>query len=602
MPGFASEDTLSYFGIVSTQINAAGPSIAETPGKPGNVSFLSEWLRPNLSLQEAGCVMAVWIAMQMSAQIPTRTPYSALFMLGILFFIALARNVAAITVVVLLTGIAIRIGFPISAWEDQHWTQWYSISSLATGHNIMLRSPWAGMSMAAYLPTGDLFGGLFIALGIQKYWYVWQIITPLLYAVPVALAPSATTLAVFIGLSWFWPYADYTNAGGNLETELAMLIAAIAAYRYGRKTASIIFFAFAAMMRQPAIVIIPFVFILLWQEKDYARMKLFAVLLFLFGGIYIVLDPSGAYQYEYKVYDVFQDSFFHDNQGLLGNYSISSIPHAFGIDDQVPWNAWKSIYFPLTAGGLLTLVALAYKTRKRDTVMFLLVMAPVFVYVLARGYSQLHYVVASVCPMLALAGPASQPRRTFEHYFTRSLAFLILWIGLAPLAIYFVGKAGDIVDRIRPERVLPIAQTILVGADGNNAVIPTPDGTDAHRPLCWMNQGLEFDFAQSVSPDEVRLTGDHVQIQAIKGIKIWWATRTESRGSIWRGTVEYSTDGKTFQPPREFSNTLTYEAFPVTISLPKPSQPVRAIRLRALEVYVHYDQWFVGNVEFLGRR
>ncbi len=125
--------------------------------------------------------------------------------------------------------------------------------------------------------------------------------------------------------------------------------------------------------------------------------------------------------------------------------------------------------------------------------------------------------------MLALAGPAGQPKRTFEHYYTRSLAFLILWVGLAPITIchYAVGKAGDIAGRMRPEPVLPIAQTILVGADGNNAVIPTPDGTDAHRPLCWMNQGLEFDFEQPVSPDEMRLTGDHVPIQKVKGVNIW---------------------------------------------------------------------------------
>jgi hypothetical protein len=568
---------------------------------PTERAYLPEWLRPNLSLQEMSCLMAVWMAMQMSGQAPTRTPYSALFILGIMFFIAIARNVAAITAVVLLTGVAVRIGFPISSWEDQHWAQWYSISSLATGHNIMLRSPWAGMSMAAYLPTGDLFGGLFIALGIQKYWYVWQIVTPLLYAVPVALAPSSTTLAVFIGLSWFWPYADYTNGGGNLETEMALLIAAIAAYRYGRKTASIIFFAFAAMMRQPAIVIIPFVFLLLWQERDYARMKLFAVLLFLFGGIYILLDPSGAYQYEYRIYDAFQDGFFNDNKGLIANFSISSIPHAFGISDLVPWNTWKSIYFPITAAGLLTLFALAYRTRKRDTVMFLMVMAPVFVYVLARGYAQLHYVVASVCPLLALAGPATWQRRSFEHYFTRGLALFILWVGVAPLAIFVTGKAGDIVDRTQTRPALPIAHTILVGSDGNNMEIPTPDGTDAHRPLCWMNQGLEFDFAQPVLPEKMRLTGDHVPIQEVKGVKIWWATRTEARGSIWHGTVEYSTDGKTFQPPQDFTNTLTYEAFPVTVSLPRAGQPVRAVRLRVKELYIHYDQWFVGNVEFLGR-
>jgi hypothetical protein len=575
---------------------------AETPISARRNSWIPKWLRPNLTLQETGCMMAIWIGMQMISQVPTRTPYSALFMLGVLLFIGLVRNVAAITAVVVAVGIAVRIGFPISSWQDQHWAQWYSISSLATGHNIMIRSPWAGMSMAAYLPTGDLFGGLFIALGIQKYWYVWQFIVPLLYALPAAMAPCATTLAVFLGMVWFWPYADYTNAGGNLEIELAVMIAAIVAYRHGRKTASVIFFAFAAMMRQPEIVIIPFVFVLLWHEKDYFRIKLFAALLFLFGGVYILLDPAGAYIYEFKIYDAFQQSFFNDNQGLLGNYSISSIPHAFGIKDQVPWDDWKSIYMPLTAAGILTLLAAAWRTRKRDTILFLTVLAPVFVYVLARGYAQLHYVVATVFPLLALAGPSDRPRKPFERSFTGSLAFLILWIGIAPLAIFAVGKTSETIRSIRNPPVIPIAHTILVGFNGYKTDVPNMDGTDEHHQLCWMNQSLEFDFAEPVVPSEMRLTSDHVRIQKVKGIDIWWATPTQSRGIIWKGTVEYSIDGTTFQPPREFDNTLIYTAFPVTINLPKTTAPVRAVRLHAKELYLHHDQWVLGNVEFFGHR
>ena len=546
--------------------------------------------------------MALWIILQMNSQVPLGSPYTTLFILGGMFFIWLARNVAAITMMVLVLSVILRIAFPISSWEDQHWAQWYSISSLATGHNIMLRSPWAGMSMAAYLPTGDLFGGLFIGLGIQKYWYVWQFIVPLLYAIPVAIAPCVSTTAVFMGLVWYWPFADYTNGGGNLEVSLAIIIAAVATYRHGRKTAAIIFFAFAAMMRQPTIAIIPFVFVLLWHDRDLPRIKLFAALLFLFGGIYILLDPSGAYQYEYRIYDAFQQSFFNDRGGLIGNISVSGIPRAFGVPDQVPWMEWRSIYFPLTAAGVLALLASAWRSKKRDSILFYLLMAPAFVYILARGYAQLHYVVAAFFPFLSMAGPADRPKNTVERYLSGSMAFLILWIGLAPLAVFVVGKAGEVVSRVRSQPALPIAHTILLGADGNNREIPNPDGTDEHRPICALNQGLEFDFAQPATFDEMRLTGDHVPIQKIKGIDIWWATRTESRGSIWHGTVEYSSDGKTFQPPQAFSNTLTYEAFPVTISLPKPSQPVRAVRLRAQELYGHYEQWFVGNVEFLGSR
>ncbi len=115
-----------------------------------------------------------------------------------------------------------------------------------------------------------------------------------------------------------------------------------------------------------------------------------------------------------------------------------------------------------------------------------------------------------------------------------------------------------------------------------------------------MNQSLEFDFAEPIIPEAVRLAGDHVPIQKIKGIDIWWATRTQARGSIWRGTVEYSSDGNVFELPREFGNTLTYEAFPVTIKLPKTEKPARAVRIKALELYDKHDQWMLGNAEFFG--
>jgi hypothetical protein len=586
---------------------ASEPKVIEqvSEDQPDSKSWLSRiprWLHPNLTLPETGCIMAIWIAMQMFGQVPIRTPYSALYMLGTLFLILLWRNIAVITAVVLSVNIFLRIAYPVSSWADQHWLQWYCISSLATGHNIMLRSPWAGMSMAAYLPTGDLFGGLLIALGIQKYWYVWQVIDPLLFMLPVVMAPCATTLAIFLGMVWYWPFADYTNAGGNLEIELAILIAAIVAFRYGRKTAAIVFFAFGAMMRQPDIVIIPFVFILLWQHRDYSRMKLFAALLFLFGGVYILLDPKGAYIYEYRIYDAFQQSFYNANQGLLGNYSISSIPQAFGIKDNLAWNEWKGIYLPITAAGLLALLIVAWRARTRDTVLFLLVLAPAFVYILARGYAQLHYVVATMFPFFALAGPSESPRRQFDRYFTRGLAFVLLWFGLSPLAIFAVGKTTDIVQNLQHREAVPITHTLLLGADGFNAEFPNMDGTDAHSQLRWLNQGLEFDFASPVFLTSMRLTSDHVQIQRVKGIDIWWANAPESRGMIWKGTVEYSHDGKHFDAPREFRNTLNYTAFPVTIDLPRADQTVQAIRLRAKELYLGQDQWILGNIEFFGRR
>lgn len=569
-----------------------------------NRHSIREWLRPNLTFPETGWILAIWIGMQMLSQSPLGKPATALYIIGVMFFIMLVRNVAAITAVVLIVTIFLRITYPISSWEDQHWTEWYSISSLATGHNIMLRSPLVGMSMAAYLPTGDLFGGLFIALGIQKYWQVWQFIDPLLYVVPVVIAPRAATLAIFIALSNYWSFADYTNAGGNLEINLALLFAAVVAYRHGRKTAAVVFFAFAAMMRQPTIAIIPFVFLLLWQDRandrDLFRIKLFAALLFLFGGVYILLDPSGAFLYEFKIYDAFQESFFNTNEGLSRNVSISSIPRAFGVPDNIPWREWKGIYLPITAMGVLSLLVASWRSKKRDSVLFFTLMAPAFVYVLARGYAQMHYVVAAFFPFLAFGGPVDSPKNRAERYLTGGLAFLLLWVGIAPLAIFATGKAASISERLRDEHPLVIAKTLLIGYDGNKTAVPNIDGNDAHHQLCWKNQSLEFDFAEPSMPEAMRLAGDHVQIQNVKGVDIWWATRTQARGIIWRGTVEYSADGKIYDVPQVFENTLTYEAFPVTIQIPKPEKPARAMRLKAWKLYGDQDQWLLGDIQIFG--
>jgi len=380
------------------------------------------------------------------------------------------------------------------------------------------------------------------------------------------------------------------------------MVGAIVCYRHGRKTAAIIFFAFATLLRQPYITLVPFVFILLWHERDWARMKLYAGLLIAFGGVYILLDPVGAYWYEYRIWDLFQESFYIDNGGLMGNYSVSSIPHAFGIPDAVPWNGWKWIYLPLTALGELILLGIAWRSRKRDTVLFTAILAPAFVYILARGYAQFHYVLASAMPFFAMIVPVEAVKNAWERYLSRALAVFVLWTGLCPLAIFAVEKTASKVEGWRRLQKLPIAHTILVGIDGNNIEFPTPDGSDAHRQLCWMNQGLEFDFPEPLRPVTMTLATDHIPVQEVKGVMIPWATETEARGIITLGTVEYSEDGKTFQAPKEFKNTVTYAAFPVTIDLPRAGHAVRAVRLRARELYLHHDQWVIGNVTFSGTK
>ncbi len=106
-------------------------------------SGMFEWLRPNLTLPETGCILAIWNAMQMLWQSPLLKPTTALYIIGVMFFILLVRNVAAITTVAIVVNVCLRIAYPISYWEDQHWAQWYSISSLSRRATISCSGrPW----------------------------------------------------------------------------------------------------------------------------------------------------------------------------------------------------------------------------------------------------------------------------------------------------------------------------------------------------------------------------------------------------------------------------------------------------------------------------
>jgi hypothetical protein len=556
----------------------------------------------NISLSEAGGIVAVFLLIMFAPNGPLSNLYSAGIILSFVFVALLTRNIMAIGATAFCISLVCRFLFSVSIWGDQSWIQWYSVSSLLTGHNIYLGSPLAGMSMAAYMPMGDLFGGVLIGLGIQKYWLVWHVIVCCLLAVPVVVRPGVVSLAVFIATANIWAFYDYTNGGGSLEIAFAVLIAAISFYRAGYVTVSVVCFAFVACLRQPDTLLAPFVLILLWREKDWKNIKLFCCLLLLFGGIYILLDPKGFYLYAIKLFELYHQMYFNEHNGLLQNYSISSIPHLFGVNDLVPWREWSWIYNPILFIGEIGLLVIAWRSKSRDTILTLAVIATLFVYILVRGYSNYSYVLATALPFAALLIPPSTGRTFFSRTWATGIGTLLFSFGAMAFLFFLWGKAESIAGSLHPDPPVTIAETRLLQSGSPAKQIPNLDGSNERHTELLTVAKLEFSFAEPVYLSDMRLAGDHVQIMKIKGVDIPWATEPESWGAMTKGRIEYSTDGTSFTLLREITNNVTYSAYPVSISLPRTAAPIRVVRLSAEKMYLESKHWILGNVEFLGHR
>jgi len=558
-------------------------------------------LKPNLTLAEAGLVLVVGLSILMLPIAPLSMRYSAGGVILFLLATLATRNIGVITSVVLASSLAYRFFYPGSAWHDQPWAQWYSISSLLTGHNLFIASPLVGMSMASYLPMGDLFGGMFIALGIDSYWRVWHVVVPCLLMVPVLAAPSAATLMLFMGTVMFFPYCDYTTAGGTLEISYALVLSAIALYRSGQITASLPLFAFAALFRQPNIMLVPFVFLVLWKDRDYYRAVFFAALLFLFGGFYILLDLKGAYLWLFRFFDKFLDSFYNANHGLNSNYTISSLPHTFGIDDKVAWSIWPPAYLILVLLSIGVLFLVANRMKSKDNILFLGVLATVFVYIFSRGYAQFHYVAATAIPLAAFQFTVPRKKARVVDYWAKGLAVFLIWVGAVPLAWFLLGRADGAIESFRHAPKVLVTTTEMVASNGSRVAVANLDGADQHRQLYSLEQAAEFTFDPPALLASIRISGDHLQVLDVKGVQLPWASETEMRGIIEEGDILYSLDGNRFVELQRLDNHISYSAYPVTFALAPTPGPVRAIQIRARKLYLDHKEWILGNVEFFGR-
>ena len=462
--------------------------------------------------------MVLWLGMLMLPLAPLNTRYTGV---AVLLFLAVAfgtRNVLAIGATTAVLNLAARLLLSGSSWSDQHWVQWSSISALLTGHSMFSESPLYRFSLSSYMPAGDLFGGLFIALGMQRYWLVWHVLVVCLVSLPLILSPGLAALMVLIGACSFYPFVDYTTGGGTLEIAYAILIGAIALFRVtGLRSASIVLFAFSAMLRQPSLVLIPFLLLILYRARDFRGILLFSAALFLFGGIYIVTDPAGAYRYLYAVWDGYHQELFNITPGLQANYSISAIPHALGVPDTVAWYGWKPVYLPLTLLGISGLFAAAWFRKRHEEVLFLGMLATASVYILSRGYAQFGYVCTVFVPLIAFLAPARNPPSLAGRRFAQGLAVVVFWIGAAPAFLYAASWMVLKVEQAKPSRVVPpisVAELLPLQAP---AALPLIDGDDSHRQEFPMSATVEFRLPRPEMLTGLRLSCDHVPVQELKG-------------------------------------------------------------------------------------
>lgn len=325
------------------------------------------------------------------------------------------------------------------------------------------------------------------------------------------------------------------------------------------------------------------------------------LLLLLFGGIYIVADPPGAFHYLFEVWDGYHQEFYNYTPGLMADYSISAIPHAFGVPDSVAWYQWEPIYIPITLAGIAALFAVAWFRKKNEDVLLLGVCATIAVYVLSRGYAQYRYVFAAFLPLVAFVYPATPAAPRFARPFARAVALVFVWIGIAPAALWAASLLTETMAALHPAPVIHAATAYDIVLPATVLPIAPPDGNDLTRHTFALSHVAQFHFLKPEYFSGLRLSGDHIPIQELKGVFMRYPTDTEMRGVVTEGILEGSEDGLNFTPLRHFYNPVNYSIWPATIPLPPTPRPIIAVRLRPLNLYLDHKEWILGNVEFLKR-
>lgn len=520
--------------------------------------------------------------------------------------IVMFRNINLAAIIFFVLNVVFRYLNQLSHWPDQIFVQNFGLSSLLSGVNIYSSNNLAGQSFSYYLPMGSLFGSLPIYFGFENYWDFYHVLVPLLFMIPYIHNQSMTNIAVFIVTAFFFPLVDYTTGGGNVELSYAFLLPGIYLLIHNKNVlCALTLLSFGIMLRQPSIFLIPFVFLVLFRDYSKYYVAAFLGLLFMAGGWYIIRDFDGFLQSNFRSSTSFQEIWYIRNGGLKTNFSISTLLQYFGIKDA--WHLNSNIYLLFTLlvdFALIVYTCVAYFKYKidRKAVLSLGILASLFVYVLARGFTMLHYVMSCAFVFLAFYCTASeslvQPSLQFRKnnvlpvLLTRLVSVVVFLIILCPFLLsVFYSKNHNSSGQLKFSTYF-----IKPNSSSSEEINVSLDRVGNQLPV---GGSIILKLDKTLYVSDLELDGEMFQPTKIEGIDVGnYPSGDKVTGFIRRGVLMGSNDGVEYSKISNIDNLINYHVFPIKLNV---NATVQYLKIVVNEAYDGAKSISIGNILIFGQ-
>ncbi len=550
------------------------------------------WPRPDLTIEQAMMPPLIWAAMMGYASAPLETPALAALALAFAAVCAASRNIAVIGTAVALSALGFRWFYRASDFYDQQWIQWFSISMPMAGLNLVEPTEYVKMSWAAYLPAGNWFGGLFMAMGLHDYWNVWHFILVAIYALPLLVFRQFPALLAFTALSHFQPMLAYTSSGGNIEVGSAALFVTVWLMRCGQWSAATVLGAFALMIRQTTLLAGPFVLLALWRAGARRHAAALAGLCLVGGGFFLVMNPAAAMESIRFHLSLSADKWLTEPASLHSAFTAAGLAYGLGIPAEFLLDTLRPFYLPATAVWCFGLLAAAWR-RPPEQVVLLGCAAQLGAYFLGR-YGLNPYIPSAALPMAAFLIPAGRwpEGRGLARIVTTGVLTTCLTVMIAPgllwaAAKFSTGPAGTpakMVAATRVDRSGARIQSLALDRRIPPVTIPLDDA-------------IEFEISRPASPRAIRFAGPECVYADDHGVKMWWVpahlAQTPVELELWSASPAGS-----FQFAAVWKIASTLNAYPVTLALP-PIEPAARFRLVCRRAHRGSRHWALSHVELL---
>lgn len=520
-------------------------------------------------------------------------------LLGALLLLLLASPSLWLSWAALLAGsVALRWTGDWQPWFDQTFVQLASLSALLSGHGIyylenLMRATWS-----VYLPMGDLLAAFPILVLGKDFSQFFQILVPILYALPFLVAPSRANLRLFIGLAFFFPFLDYTGKGGNLEIAAATQFAGLWLAAQGRRLGLAGgLLGYAALIRQPLLVSVPFSALALWRQGSRRGLAGLASVLLAGGAFHVLRNPFGFVHATLGVWPDFAEQWFHKS-GIVGNYSLSTLLVELGFEGAADRES-APFYFAALAAASVALLALAWRRREPRAVLACGVGAVLAVHLLHRGFVHYHYLVGAALPALALietpAGAESRRSQRLAGAFAGFATAALVGLVTAPILLAVRGELGD-----RPPRgsERPVVFYSFLDFKGKSRRL-------APEKLVWspavsLSRPLEIGLAAPARVRELQLLGARLLPRPVDGVVMVTPGESEVLDFLLSGSIDGSLDGREWRTLASFRNLVHPSVYPIRIRWAEASPPVSYLRVRGRETWSGGGVWRFGGARVFG--